>query len=70
MRNLKAGLCPFHICWVPHISLVFCEMWETTNLNLSYVGPGIRRPKVVVSHISQKTSEMWGTQHMWKGHAC
>jgi hypothetical protein len=21
-------------CWVPHISLVFCEMWDTTALNL------------------------------------
>jgi hypothetical protein len=20
--------------WVPHISLVFCEMWDTTNLDL------------------------------------
>ena len=31
--------CPdFHLigdeCWVPHISLVFREMWETTDLDL------------------------------------
>jgi hypothetical protein len=49
MRKLNPGLCPFHKPWVPHISLVFREMWDTTNLNLSYVGPGIRRFRAVVS---------------------
>jgi len=68
--TLFQGLCPFRERWVPHISLVFREMWDTTNLNLSYVGPGIRRSRAVESHISQKTSEMWGTQHSRKGQAC
>ncbi len=29
--------CPFQQGRVPHISLVFCEMWDTTNLNV--IGP-------------------------------
>jgi hypothetical protein len=51
--------------WVPHISLVFCEMWETrlSTCRLSAIIAVIRRPRVKarVSHISQKTSEIWGT---------
>jgi hypothetical protein len=27
------SFCPFHIAWVPHISLVFREMWDTTNVS-------------------------------------
>jgi hypothetical protein len=27
-------LCPGHKSWVPHISLVFREMWDTTTLHL------------------------------------
>src|SRR5271165_5220521 len=52
--------------WVPHISLVFREMWETTGLNRS--PPRTKRDLRVartghlVSHTSRKTSEMWGTQ--------
>jgi hypothetical protein len=35
---------------VPHISLVFREMWDTTNLNeLCLLGRKIRRPKAVLS---------------------
>jgi hypothetical protein len=47
---------------VPHISLVFREMWDTTNLNEKcLLGSKVRRLKAVVSHISRKTSEIWGT---------
>jgi len=28
-------LCPDHNCRVPHISLVFREMWDTTGLSLN-----------------------------------
>ena len=41
------------------ISLVFREMWDTTALNLA---PQSAKESVVASHISRKTSEMWGTQ--------
>ncbi len=52
-------------CWVPHISLVFGEMWDTTNLNVRpFWSPKTPRFSAVVSHISPKTSEMWGTQHL------
>jgi hypothetical protein len=47
---------------VPHISLVLCEMWDTTNLNEKrLLGCKARRSKAVVSHISHKTNEIWGT---------
>jgi hypothetical protein len=47
---------------VPHISLVFCEMWDTTVFDLRALEPiGHVRFRFVVSHISQKTSEIWGT---------
>jgi hypothetical protein len=47
---------------VPHISLVFREMWDTTNLNqMCLQGSNVCRSKAVVYHISQKTSEIWGT---------
>jgi hypothetical protein len=48
---------------VPHISLVIREMWDITAFPSSIVsatkGSG-KRP--AVSHISRKTSEMWGTR--------
>ncbi len=49
---------------VPHISLVFREMWETTNLNLF---PTFERStwSAVVSHISRKT--IWGTPRFLEG---
>jgi hypothetical protein len=48
---------------VPHISLVFREMWDTTApplwLCLDNYSSGMR---AVVSQISRKTSEIWGTR--------
>ncbi len=47
---------------MPHISLVFREMWDTTALNLKLLTPHERLTlRFVVSHISRKTSEIWGT---------
>jgi hypothetical protein len=44
------------------ISLVFREMWDTTAFDLRPVEPNEHFSlRFVVSHISQKTSEMWGT---------
>jgi len=56
--------------WVPHISLVFREMWDSTELDsmflFSLLSFGIsitsRRSRFAESHISRKTSEIWGTQ--------
>jgi hypothetical protein len=58
--------------WVPHISLVFREMWDTTALPSPLVGSvdalGFHEPcngeglKFAVSYISRKTSEIWCTQ--------
>jgi hypothetical protein len=37
-------------------------MWDTKNLSLiCLLGSEMRRSKAVVSHISRKTSEIWGT---------
>ena len=48
---------------MPHISLVFREMWDTTNVDVQCIGRiKSRREGAVVSHISRKTSEMWGTR--------
>jgi hypothetical protein len=48
---------------VPHISLVFREMWGTTNLDRNFLlGVKACGARAVVSHISRKTSEMWGTR--------
>jgi len=50
---------------VPHISLVFCEMWETRTLIWVVEEFGMAKAvrwSAVESHISQKTSEIWGTQ--------
>src|ERR1700733_2157853 len=48
--------------WVPHISLVFREMWDTTTLDLRTLEPNRHFSlRSVVSHISRKTSEIWGT---------
>jgi hypothetical protein len=46
---------------VPHISLVFREMWDTTAA--IYILRLLRdcQSRSVVSHISRKTSEIWGT---------
>jgi hypothetical protein len=47
---------------VPHISLLFREMLDTTILDqMCLLGSKVRRSKAVVSHISRKTSEIWGT---------
>jgi HlyD family secretion protein len=47
---------------VPHISLVFREMWDTATVDvkcpLGFKGYG---ETAVESHISRKTSEIWGT---------
>jgi hypothetical protein len=34
---MSVGLYPCHQCRVPHISLVFHEMWDTTGLTLKPV---------------------------------
>jgi HlyD family secretion protein len=48
--------------WVPHISLVFREMWDAAAVDvkcsLGLKGCG---DTAVESHISRKTSEIWGT---------
>jgi hypothetical protein len=54
---------PYNRSRVPHISLVFREMWDTTALHVQFFR--VRRPRgliSVVSHISRKTSEIWGTR--------
>jgi multidrug efflux pump subunit AcrA (membrane-fusion protein) len=56
--------------WVPHISLVFREMWDATAVPLTHVGQVFASStagfKLVVSHISRKTSEIWGTRLRWQ----
>ncbi len=47
---------------MPHISLVFREMWDTTALDLRSFGPSGNTSRFAVSHISRKTSEIWGTR--------
>jgi hypothetical protein len=54
---------------VPHISLVFREMWDSADSisRLRIELPRLRNVKnvelsSVVSHISRKTSEIWGTR--------
>src|SRR6201996_5246567 len=55
---------------VPHISLVFREMWDAATPSLKPFGlifaSGSKGLNVVVSHISRKTSEMWGTRLRWQ----
>jgi hypothetical protein len=68
--TLCQGICPFDKCWVPHISLVFREVWDTTALDRRIPGPTNERVRFAVSHISRKTSEIWGTQRWRKGQAC
>jgi hypothetical protein len=46
---------------VPHISLVLREMWETAAADLQFPARKGLPVEVRVSHISQKTSEIWGT---------
>jgi hypothetical protein len=61
---------PSNKSWVPHISLVFREMWDTTALDPRYSAHyQVFRSRSVVSHISRKTSEMWGTQDLLLGSA-
>jgi hypothetical protein len=56
--------------WVPHISLVFREMWDFTELDSvfftfsSSLGTLIRRREIQIRGIPHlaKTSEIWGTQ--------
>ncbi|HET6219580.1 MAG TPA: hypothetical protein VFE27_21325, partial [Acidobacteriaceae bacterium] len=44
---------------VPHISLVFREMWDTTAIAPKLSDPNEHfGSRVAVSHISRKTSEM------------
>jgi hypothetical protein len=55
-----------------HISLLFREMWDAANLNRSVSttnpdpkcqqAPKSGQDNAVESHISRKTSEIWGTQ--------
>jgi hypothetical protein len=64
------GICPYCKSWVPHISLVFREMWDSTDLNRwrSTCESTLRlstsaqswRDTAVASHISRKTSEIPG----------
>jgi ubiquinone/menaquinone biosynthesis C-methylase UbiE len=50
---------------VPHISLVFREMWDITALNRKHSANYRHlRSRPVVSHISRNTSEMWGTRDL------
>jgi hypothetical protein len=59
------SLCPDHRPRVPHISLVFREMRDTTGIDCSLSKDRARlqcsEDRAVESHISRKTSEMWGT---------
>ena len=52
---------PYYEPGVPHISLVFREMWDSTALRLISVQVVKGRP-TVAPHISRKTSEIWGTR--------
>jgi hypothetical protein len=67
----------FHLCLrkkrrVPHISLVFREMWDSTALSAQPAGSHTGLDLAVEalgggfteSHISQKTSEIWGTRRL------
>ena len=61
-ENSKSNDLASQRTWVPHISLVFREMWDSTALTPKLL---TRNPQFEVnirqSHISRKTSEMWGT---------
>src|SRR5271156_4911371 len=46
---------------VPHISLVFRAMRETAAPNLQFLALQRLPSEIRVSHISRKTSEIWGT---------
>jgi hypothetical protein len=55
---------------VPHISLVFGEMWEKQTLIWVFEEFGMAKTakrSAVESHISPRTSEIWGTQDPWHG---
>jgi hypothetical protein len=67
MRNLTPRSFPADQSRVPHISLVFREMWDTTALDRWFLGASHKRLRFVESHISRKTSEIWGTRHLLQG---
>jgi hypothetical protein len=52
------------------ISLVFREMWDTTAHNGQPFKVEDERSRFVVSHISRKTSEIWGTRGSLSGQSC
>jgi hypothetical protein len=54
-----------HESRVPHISLVFREMWDTTKVSFSLCVLKYFQLRAVESHISRKTTEMWGTRDSW-----
>jgi hypothetical protein len=67
-QDMLLRIFPGHKSRVPHISLVFREMWDTTNLNvIRRLGPKAEGWSAAVSHISRKTSEIWGTRDLWPG---
>ena len=47
---------------MPHISLVFRELQDTTKASSYLCILNHSRLRAVVSHISRKTSEMWGAR--------
>jgi hypothetical protein len=51
------------------IALVFREIWDTTALYRRFLGPSHKRLRFAVSHISRKTSEIWGTRDSLQGQA-
>jgi hypothetical protein len=53
---------------VPHISLVFREMWDTTNFDLLAGWLPKLEGYRSGTHISRKTSEIWATRNPlgWK----
>jgi hypothetical protein len=61
--NKISGILPAPRTRVPHISPVVGEMWDCANLNLKPIGLAqILRDRAAKSHISRKTSEIWGTR--------
>jgi hypothetical protein len=61
MNSDSVHLCLCNKSRVPHISLVFREMWDSTNLDLRPIGVRqILGDSAEESHISRKTSEIWG----------
>ncbi len=67
MKNAALKSFPSTKRRVPHISLVFREMWETTALDQRSLGRTHKRLRFVASHFSRKTSEIWGTRRSAEG---